>query len=94
MHQQSALEFLPLKLELPSEYTGETRALFLYHESFAALRACVKLEPSWLEEEIHRVPKGHPHVQDLAYLLANLPSAADIWRRRSHRSPELICCAR
>jgi hypothetical protein len=62
---------------------GEQHEVFLYNDSFGALRSCVRLEPNWLERTIHRseTAADSMRVHDLAYLLANLDEAADLWYR-------------
>ncbi|MGP0067881.1 MAG: hypothetical protein ACLQGP_30335 [Isosphaeraceae bacterium] len=64
-------------------YPVEQHDFFLYDDSFGALRSCVRLQPMWLEKTIHRLDTSVESMQvhDLAYLLANLDNAADIWRR-------------
>src|SRR5262249_13027707 len=53
-----------------------------YDISFAALRACVRANPAWLEDRIRRADKDREPVSELAYLLANLESDSGqtIWQ--------------
>ena len=53
----------------------------LYQEGFSALRAGGRLDPRWLEQTIERTAVGHTHIQDLAYLVANLQDGGQVWRR-------------
>lgn len=48
---------------------------------FAALKSCVRLNPSWLEQIIEQANSAQEPVHDLAYLLANLPEEGELWRR-------------
>jgi len=54
---------------------------FLYDISFAALCACVRLQPRWLANKIHSVASQSEPVSELAYQLALLeePCAAQLW---------------
>jgi hypothetical protein len=54
---------------------------YLYDDSFPALLACVRLEPAWLERAIALADGTRDPVHDLAYLLANLDSQAQLWRK-------------
>jgi hypothetical protein len=66
----------------PVPYLRENEdKLDLYEESFRALRACVRLEPAWLERAIAQADGETDPVHDLAYLLANLNGQAALWRR-------------
>jgi hypothetical protein len=68
--------------EHPDLYEENARVPWLlYEESFSALRACVRLDPRWLERTIDRTGAGHAHIQDLAYLVANLQDDGQVWRR-------------
>jgi hypothetical protein len=49
------------------------------HDSFGALLACVKLEPTWLSSAVRRATSGQP-VHELAYLLGNLEGQETLWR--------------
>lgn len=52
-----------------------------YQRTFAALRACLDLDPAWLRARILETDSEREPVWDLAYLLANLknPGARRIW---------------
>jgi hypothetical protein len=50
----------------------------LYQESFAALLACVRLDPTWLSRVIRAATPAQP-VHDLAHLLSNLEGHEAIW---------------
>jgi hypothetical protein len=62
---------------------GEQHDLFLYEDSFDALRSCVRLEPVWLERTICRLDAASEPmpIHDLAYLLASIDDAAALWHR-------------
>lgn len=63
------------------EETQRNEGVLDRRSSFAALRACLELEPDWLRSKIRSIkPQGEP-VWELAYLLANLkhPVARPIW---------------
>jgi hypothetical protein len=62
---------------------GEQHDMFLYEDSFGALRSCVRLQPSWLERIINHLETAAEsmRIHDLAYLLANLDDAAALWHR-------------
>ena len=53
---------------------------FLHSESFDALKANVRLNREWLRHAIERADSSREPVHDLAYLLANLEDAADLWQ--------------
>ena len=52
-----------------------------YEDTFSALRSCVVLNPTWLEEAIRRADPAQEPVQDLAYLVASLDDGGEIWKR-------------
>lgn len=52
----------------------------IYHDSFGALKSCVKLHPNWLEQTIDHADSPQP-VHDLAWLIANLDDGHNIWHR-------------
>jgi hypothetical protein len=56
---------------------GEHRTV-VYNDSFGALLACVKLEPSWLSAAVRKADTNQP-VHDLAYLLGNLDGQEPLW---------------
>lgn len=66
--------------------------LSLHEQSFGALKACVRLNPLWVEKAIERADtSANPEpVYDLAYLLANIVTGSDIWRRCKTRLFRLI----
>jgi hypothetical protein len=56
----------------------------LYSDTFAALKACSRIDPDWLELAIRDAdPAKHP-VHDLAYLVSTLRDAG-LWRRCKRR---------
>jgi hypothetical protein len=65
---------------------------YLHRDSFGALRSCVKLDPLWIERAIERAEtSSEPRlVHDLAYLLGNIESGSDIWRRCKPRLFRLV----
>ncbi len=66
----------------PERYGVDRRSDFiLYGESMAALRACVAVDPEWIERALQQERAGDPYVPDLAYLLAGLPDGTEIWAR-------------
>ncbi|MFO0840904.1 MAG: hypothetical protein U0797_00710 [Gemmataceae bacterium] len=65
----------------PEKYLREREHKYsAYEDSFGALRACVRLDPAWLEQTILGAGDSEP-VHDLAYLLAGLPAGEALWRR-------------
>ncbi|MFO0906910.1 MAG: hypothetical protein U0794_00870 [Isosphaeraceae bacterium] len=66
--------------------------VYLHKDSFGALKACVKLDPSWVERAIERAESSDDSrsVEDLAYLLGNIDKGGDIWRRCKARLFRLI----
>lgn len=52
-------------------------------QTFAALRACIRLDPNWLEKKIVDSPEGTELFTGLAYLVATLPGALGkaVWNR-------------
>ncbi len=56
----------------------EERPPSVYSDSFAALLACVRQEPGWLEGAARRATPAEP-VHDLAYLLGNLDGQEALW---------------
>jgi len=54
---------------------------FLYSEAFDALKAGVRLDRQWLEGRIAGAEPSREPVHDLAYLLATLDNAADMWQK-------------
>ena len=63
----------------PNMYgVDEDRHWFLYDDSFAALRACVRKRPEWLVAKIGASQRGDPYLHDLAYLVANT-GCKSIW---------------
>jgi len=66
--------------------------IMLYKESFNALRSCSKLDPPWIERAIERAETSPEPtlVHDLAYLLGDVQSGSDIWRRCKTRLFRLV----
>lgn len=56
----------------------------VYKDSFAALRACVRLLPSWITTVVRRADPASEPVHDLAYLIGNLDDGGDTWRACKH----------
>jgi hypothetical protein len=52
-----------------------------YEDTFSALRSCVVLNPTWLEEAIRRADPTREPVHDLAYLIASLDDGGELWKR-------------
>lgn len=64
----------------PDYYLGRPGpAVLLYRESFDALRAAVRLDPSWLARFIQQSDPNTEPVHDLAYLVANLDDNGETW---------------
>jgi len=57
-----------------------------YQASFAALGACIRLDPAWLRRRIIEANEECEPVSELAYLLNNLdhPCAAALWLETKH----------
>ena len=66
---------------LAQQETRSTQTIVARQESFAALRACLELDPEWLRRKIRQARPEEPS-WELAYLLANIkhPVARSIWR--------------
>lgn len=65
----------------PAPYLRERESHYsIYHVSFGALKSCVNLSPSWLEQIINSSDPTQP-IHDLAYLIANLDDGHNIWHR-------------
>jgi hypothetical protein len=85
-----------LHLKMETEPDGFLRKnehkVFLYEDSFGALRSCVKLDPVWVERAIVRAETSGDvgRVHDLAYLLGNIERASDLWRRCKSRLFRLV----
>ena len=54
--------------------------IWLYDDSFSALRECARLEPSWVAMAIRRANPETEPVHVLAYLTANLNDEGKIWQ--------------
>ena len=52
-----------------------------YEDTFSALRSCVVLNPTWLEEAIRWADPAQEPVQDLAYLIASFDDGGELWKR-------------
>jgi hypothetical protein len=63
------------------EARGGSFSIREYQASNAALRACIELDPNWLEQRITNAAAQSQDVSELAYLLNNLshPNARKIW---------------
>ena len=59
----------------------------IYQRTSAALRACVQIEPNWLESRILAFGAPDRMAAELAYLVASLRSedGASIWRQTKHQ---------
>ena len=53
----------------------------VYQDSFQALAACLKKDPSWIERTIRMADPENEPVHDLAYLLAGLEDGEFLWQR-------------
>jgi len=68
--------------EEPEKYGGKENArLFLYRESFEALKAAVKLNHEWLKQAIKNADPTDEPVHDLAFLVANLHDNGVVWQQ-------------
>jgi hypothetical protein len=65
----------------PDEYLWENEhRSSVYSDSFGAMKACVRLNPAWLEQAIADADPTQTPVHDLGYLIANLGDQA-LWSR-------------
>jgi hypothetical protein len=65
----------------PKPYLREHESKsYIYHDSFGALKSCVKLCPNWLEQTINHTDSSQP-IHDLAWLIANLDDGRNVWHR-------------
>lgn len=66
--------------ELHCALLADQHAPHAYKDSFAALKAAVRLDPGWLRCRIDEATPSEEPVHDLAYLVANLDDSGRLWR--------------